>query len=339
MRILVTGAAGFIGSHVAEALVQQGHEVIALDDLSGGFRSNVPVGAKFCQVDLRDAQATEAAVLADPPDLLCHLAANAREGASQFQPRDVTGRNLMAYMNVLVPALRAGMKKVVLYSSMAVYGEQEAPFSENLPRAPVDVYGLNKASMEAITEVLAEVHDFAYTIIRPHNVFGERQSLSDPFRNVVAIFMNQILRGESLYIYGDGEQQRAYSYIGDSLPSFLQAGELNPALNRQIFNIGGKETITVNTLARLVGEEFEAKPEIKFLPDRPCEVKCAYSTWQKSAELLGYEEHYGLREGIRRMALWVKQLGPQPWSDEALELPHEIMPANWIRLEKDARRQ
>ena len=329
MRVLVTGIGGFMGSHVSRGLVAAGHEVIGLDDLSGGFKRNLPCEAKFHQIDLRDAERTEQAVREDPPDMLCHLAANAREGASQFQPRDVSGRNLMAYLNVLVPCVRAGVKKVVLYSSMAVYGAQAAPFAEVLPRAPVDVYGINKAAMEHITEVLSEVHGFDYTIIRPHNVFGERQSLRDPFRNVVGIFMNRIMRGEPLYVYGDGEQRRAYSYIGDSLPSFLKACDLGPELSRQIFNVGGTEDITVNELAALVSAEFQAQPEIVHLPDRPREVKHAYSTWQKSADLLGYQEHYGLQEGIRRMAVWAKEIGPQPWSEERLELPSEKAPVIW----------
>ena len=329
MRVLVTGIGGFMGSHVSRGLVAAGHEVIGLDDLSGGFKRNLPCEAKFHQIDLRDAERTEQAVREDPPDMLCHLAANAREGASQFQPRDVSGRNLMAYLNVLVPCVRAGVKKVVLYSSMAVYGAQAAPFAEVLPRAPVDVYGINKAAMEHITEVLSEVHGFDYTIIRPHNVFGERQSLRDPFRNVVGIFMNRIMRGEPLYVYGDGEQRRAYSYIGDSLPSFLQACGLGSELSGQIFNVGGTEDITVNRLAALVSAEFQAQPEIVHLPDRPREVKHAYSTWQKSADLLGYQEHYGLQEGIRRMAVWAKEIGPQPWSEERLELPSEKAPVIW----------
>jgi len=329
MRILVTGAAGFIGSHVAAGLVEQGHEVVATDDLSGGFKRNVPAGARFDQIDLRDPEAAERVVADSAPDILCHLAANAREGASQFQPRDVCGRNLMAYVNVLVPAVRRGLQKVVLFSSMAVYGEQTPPFSEEMPRQPVDVYGINKASMEGITEVLAEVHEFEYTILRPHNVFGERQSLRDRYRNVVAIFMNRIMRGEPLYIYGDGEQRRAYSYIGDSLPAFLRACEPGERLNGQIINVGGKEDISVNELARLVAAEFEAEPEVTYLPDRPREVKHAYSTWQKSEQLLGYEEPYGLREGVRTMTQWARDLGPQPWSEETLELPSKKAPVIW----------
>jgi UDP-glucose 4-epimerase len=263
--------------------------------------------------------------------VLCHLAANAREGASQFQPRDVCSRNLTAYINALVPCISHGLKKVVLYSSMAVYGEQPTPFSEELPRQPVDIYGVNKTAMEEITEILAEVHEFSYTIIRPHNVFGERQSLRDPFRNVVGIFMNRIMRGEPLYVYGDGEQQRAYSYIADSLPAFLRAATLDPTLDKQIINVGGKEEITVNQLVELVTAQFAGKPQVTHLPDRPREVKYAFSTWEKSAQLLGYTEPFGLREGIRRMAEWAKELGPQPWTEETLELPSDKAPIIWTQ--------
>jgi len=329
VRVLVTGAAGFIGGHLTEGLVAAGHEVVAVDDLSGGFRRNVPAGVTLFQVDLRDAVHAERVVMDSPPEVLCHLAANAREGASQFQPRDVCRRNLMAYINTLVPAIRAGVKKVVLYSSMAVYGDQEPPFSETMPRQPVDVYGVNKAAMEEITEILADVHDFSYTIIRPHNVFGEQQCLRDPFRNVVAIFMNRIMRGEPLYVYGDGEQTRAFSYIADSLPAFVRGAELRPELDRQIINVGGKHAITINALAAKVCSAFGVTSEVIHLPDRPREVKHAYSTWAKSEALLGYEERWTIDDGIRRMAEWAQTIGPQPWSEEKLELPSRKAPAIW----------
>jgi UDP-glucose 4-epimerase len=325
-----------MGGHVAEQLAAAGHDVVGLDDLSGGFRENVVEGVEFHEVDLRDEAKAEALVKGNPPEILCHLAANAREGASQFQPRDVCGRNLMAYANVLVPALACGVKKVVLYSSMAVYGEQETPFNETMPRRPVDVYGVNKTAMEEMTEILAEVHEFEYTIIRPHNVFGERQSLQDPFRNVVGIFMNRIMRGEPLYVYGDGEQLRAYSYIGDSLPAFLRAGEMRPDLDGQVVNVGGTRPITVNRLIELVTTAFEREVKVVHLPDRPREVKNAYCTWQKSEELLGYEERFGLEEGIQRMAEWARSRGPQPWREESLELPSEKAPSIWMNNGRSA---
>ena len=329
MRILVTGVAGFMGGHLAEGLIAAGHQVVGIDDLSGGFRRNVPAQAKFHQLDLRDPAETERVVADDPPEVLCHLAANAREGASQFQPRDVCGRNLMAYVNVLTPAIRAGIKKVVLYSSMAVYGEQEPPFDERMPRQPVDVYGVNKSAMEETTEILADVHGFSYTILRPHNVFGERQNLRDPFRNVVAIFMNRIMRGEPIYIYGDGEQKRAYSYIRDSLPAFLGAAEMRPELDRQTINVGGKRAVTVNDLCRMVSAALGARPEVVHLADRPREVKNAYSTWEKSEALLNYQERHTLEEAVHHMAEWAKAAGPQPWSEEKLELPSPKAPIIW----------
>jgi UDP-glucose 4-epimerase len=322
-----------MGGHLAEALAAAGHEVVGIDDLSGGLRKNVIPDVTFFEADLRDPATTDRIVREHPPDVLCHLAANAREGASQFQPRDVCGRNLMAYANVLVPAIQRGLKKVVLYSSMAVYGDQTPPFDESMPRRPVDVYGVNKASMEEITEILADVHEFGYTIVRPHNVFGERQSLQDPFRNVVAIFMNRIMRGERLYVYGDGEQMRAFSYIGDSLPAFVRAAELDQGTDRQIINVGGKHPVTVNELLKMVAAEFEAEPEVTQLPDRPREVKNAYCTWQRSVDLLGYEEQSGLEEGIRRMADWARSVGPQPWRDERLELPSDKAPHIWMEDE------
>ncbi len=330
MRILVTGAAGFMGSHLAEGLVAAGHDVFGVDDLSGGYKRNVTDGVRFFQLDLRDADDTERLVLETRPEILCHLAANAREGASQFQPRDVCGRNVMAYANVLVPSIRVGMRKVVLYSSMAVYGDQKPPFDERLPRAPVDVYGVNKSAMEEMTEILADVHEFGYTIIRPHNVFGERQNLQDRFRNVVAIFINRILRREPVYIYGDGEQERAFSYIGDSLAAFLGAAELRAELDGEIINVGGKQPVTVNDVLRIVADVLEADPQVRHLPERPREVKYAYCTWEKSVELLGYEEHFGLEEGVRRMASWAKSLGPQPWTEDRLELPSDKAPSIWL---------
>ncbi len=325
---------------MAEGLVAAGQEVVGADDLSGGFRRNLLPEVAFHQLDLRDAEETARIVKDNPPEVLCHLAANAREGASQFQPRDVCGRNFMAYINVLVPAIQCNVKKVVLYSSMAVYGDQKAPFEETMPRRPVDVYGVNKTAMEETTEILADVHGFSYTIIRPHNVFGERQSLQDKFRNVVGIFMNRIMRREPLYIYGDGEQRRAFSYIGDSLPALLRAAELRPELDRQHINVGGKSPITVNELAKMVGAEFAVEPEVVHLPDRPREVKDAYCTWQKSEKLLGYEEQFGVKEGVRRMAEWARRLGPQRWTEEALELPSEKAPTIWLAAnpgEKDSK--
>ena len=223
-RVLVTGAAGFMGGHLVDALVAQGLDVYGVDDMSGGFKRNINPASHFTELDLRDTTATARLVEDVRPELIYHLAADATEGRSQFTPIECTQRNYMAYLNLLTPAIRAKLRKMVLISSMSVYGGQQPPFSEDMPRAPEDIYGVAKSSMERATEIMSDVHDFVYTIIRPHNVYGPRQNIRDPYRNVVGIFINCLLNDRSFYIYGDGQQERAFSYIGDVTPAIMNAG-------------------------------------------------------------------------------------------------------------------
>ena len=176
MKVLVTGAAGFMGSHLVDALLAKGCAVFGVDDMSGGYWRNVHPESDFTVLDLRDREATAAYVERVRPEMIFHMAADATEGRSQFTPITSTERNYLAYLNVLVPAIRSGMRKMVLISSMSVYGAQPAPFHEDLPRLPEDIYAIAKAAMERTTEIMAEVHGFQYTIIRPHNVYGERQN-------------------------------------------------------------------------------------------------------------------------------------------------------------------
>jgi UDP-glucose 4-epimerase len=328
-RILVTGGAGFMGSHIVDVLIASGYDVYSADDLSGGYMRNVNPKAKFFKIDLGEAKKNDKLIQKVKPEIIFYLAANAREGASQFQPSAVTYRNFYAYITTLKNAIKyKTLRKIILFSSMAVYGNQKPPFDETMERKPEDIYGVNKAAMERSTEVLSSVHDFAYTIIRPHNVFGERQSLSDKFRNVIGIFMNRIMRKEPLLIYGDGEQVRAFSYIFDSLPCYIKC--LDGSTNDEIINIGGIEKIAINKLADIVCEAMGVKDYPReYLPSRPCEVKYAYCTYEKSQRLLGYKEEIGYEEGIRRMAKWAKEMGPQEWTTEKLELHSEKAPTWW----------
>lgn len=332
-KILVTGSAGFMGSHIVDALIKAGYtEVYGVDDLSGGSLENVSSDAmkNFLQADLSEHFVAEDIVFDTKPDIIFHLAANAREGASFFQPKDIVHRNYLAYINILEPAIKHGLDKMILFSSMSVYGEQAYPFSEEQERKPVDIYGANKAIMEHTTEMLSRVHDFRYTIIRPHNCFGERQSLRDPYRNVIGIFMNRIMRGEPLYIYGDGEQMRAFSYIDDSLPCYLKC--LDDKADGEIINIGGKQPHSINILRRQVCNAMDADPDeypTQHLPERPHEVKMAWCTSAKSEKILGYDEKVGMAEGIKRMAEWAKHKGSQEWSKEKLTLWNEKAPGIW----------
>ena len=337
MRILVTGAAGFMGSHLVDALVLlKSHQVYGVDDLSGGYTRNVHPKSKFTQLDLREKVKVKEYINKIKPELLFHLAADATEGRSQFTPISAAERNLLAYLYTLVPAINNGLKKVVLTSSMSVYGAQKPPFSEDMRREPEDIYGISKAAMEAATEVLAKVHGFDYVMIRPHNVYGPKQNLSDPYRNVIGIFINCLLNNKNFYIYGDGEQKRAFTYIDDFTPYMIKAG-FSTAANGKIINIGPSQEYTINEMAKVVMKIFFPDGKIpshlkpKYLPDRPQEVKEAYCTNEVAQKLLGYKTTVTLEEGVRRMIEWAKELGPQSFNylQGGMEIETDDVPITW----------
>jgi len=334
-RILVTGAAGFMGSYLVDALVDE-YEVYGVDDMSGGFRRNVNPRSHFTELDLRQREATEEYVASVQPEILFHLAADATEGRSQFTPVTCTERNLMAYLHTLVPAIRYGLQKVVVTSSMSVYGAQEPPFDEDMPTDPEDIYGISKVAMEEVTCVLSGVHGFAYTIVRPHNVYGPRQNIADPYRNVIGIFINCLLNNKNFYIYGDGEQQRSFTFIDDFTPYFAQCG-FDDRCNGEVINIGPHQEVTINHLAKLIlslfyeGREIPEGKQPQYLPSRPQEVRDAYCTDEKARRLLGYHATVSLKEGIQRMIEWAKELGPQrpKYMEEGLELVTPDTPVTW----------
>jgi UDP-glucose 4-epimerase len=320
-----------MGSHLAEALQKEGHKVYGIDNLSIGRPQNIPTRVHMYLIDLRDAEAVEKAVKEIRPQLVYHLAAWAHEGLSQFMPRLITENNYNAFMNLMVPAINAGCKRFVICSSMSVYGSQEPPFDEEMERKPEDIYAIAKTSMEKATEVLADVHGFDYTIIRPHNVYGPRQIIWDPYRNVVGIFVNRLMKGLPPIIYGDGEQTRAFSYIDDVTPYLMEAGFIKEAKG-QIINIGPLQEYTINYLAEQVLKAFDSTQEPRYLPDRPREVKHAYCTNRKAQRLLGYHTSVGFEEGIKRMVEWAKTLGPQEFQYlDNLELTGKKVPKTWLK--------
>jgi len=333
-KILVTGSAGFMGSHLYDHLAEQGFSVYGIDDLSGGFLRNVSNKKRFTKLDLRDRTKTCTYVARLKPDIIYHLAADATEGRSQFTPFSALDRNWVAYTNLLVPAIKSGLKKMVLTSSMSVYGAQKPPFKEDLVPQPEDIYAASKASMEVMTRILSNVYGFRYTIVRPHNVYGPRQNLSDPYRNVIGIFVNRLLHKKHFYVYGDGAQERAFSYIDDITGTLADVG-FNRKCDSRVFNIGSDHPSTVNNLGMLVlreffGEDIPKKFLPRHLPSRPQEVKFAYCTHDSLKKLTGYRAKTALAEGIQKKVEWAKSVGPQAFRYlDSLDLSNHLTPKTW----------
>lgn len=335
-RVLVTGAAGFMGSHLVDALLAAGHDVYGVDDLSGGYMENVAKDCNFSALDLRDRDLVEKYVSSTKPEITFHLAADATEGRSQFTPVLCIQRNFVAHMHLLTSLIRTGFDKIVVASSMSVYGSQAPPFHERMEPRPDDIYGICKAAMERSTEILGQVHGFRYTIVRPHNVYGPRQNMADPYRNVVAIFINSLLQRKNFYIYGDGEQKRAFTHVDDCTPYLMKTG-FDPGTDGEIFNIGPDKEYTINDLAAVVLRCFSldgnAPPHLRprYLPPRPMEVKDAYCTCDKAKRVLGFRSTITLEQGVSSMVEWAKSRGPQqPRYLEKLELISENVPLTWV---------
>lgn len=329
-KILVAGGAGFIGSWIANRLHELKHDVFVVDDESGGTRDNLNPDIPFHLRDLRNIEEIGWVFKYAPVDVIYYLAANAGEGASFFQPVSVVTRNTLAYANTLMLAIRYGVKKIILFSSIAVYGDQPPPFFEDMPYLPIDIHGLQKVAMERMTVMLSGSHGIDYTIIRPHNEFGENQCLSDIHRNVIAIWMNKIMRGEPIAIYGDGEQIRAFSYIKNTLPSYIQAMGVSHAT----FNIGGDYPIKIIDAAKIVASEMGTPDHpVVHLPDRHSEAPYVWADHTLAKSVLGLEEtdEASFIAGVKAMAHWARARGPQEWrTTDELEIPNKKTPEMWL---------
>jgi len=328
MKALVTGAAGFIGSHVARQLLKQNLEVVALDDLSGGFLENVPGAAKWVQGSVTDYDHLQSLFEIEKFDYVFHLAAYAAEGLSHFIRRFNYITNLLGSVNLINLSVLYGIKCFVFTSSIAVYGSGQVPMTEGLVPQPEDPYGISKAAIEA--DLKAAQHQFGlnHIIFRPHNVYGEHQNIGDKYRNVIGIFMNQILAGQPLTVYGDGNQTRAFSYIQDVAPVIAQS-VFNQDAYGEIFNIGGDQPCTVQELAYLVSRALGViEPRITYLAPRK-EVLHAYASHEKVRRFFNLPSPVPLEAGLLLMADWVKRVGQRPLKRfTGIEVPVG-MPENW----------
>lgn len=307
-KVLVSGGAGFIGSHTAEALLQHGMDVVVLDDLSGGFQDNLVPGVRFVEGSITDGALVERLFQSESFDYVVHLAAYAAEGLSHFIKHFNYNNNLLGSVNLINAAVNHNVRCFVFTSSIAVYGASpELPMTEATPPHPEDPYGIAKLAVEQELRVSHAMFGLNSVIFRPHNVYGERQNIGDRYRNVVGIFMNQILQGKPMTIFGDGLQTRAFSYIKDVAPVIAASCE-NEAAYNQVFNIGADHPYTVNELAEAVAEAMGVHPDVLHLPARN-EVKDAYSSHALLEAVFGQTAQHSLQDGLNQMADWVKEHG------------------------------
>ena len=329
-KVLITGVAGFLGSHLADSFLEKGYKVVGIDNLIGGYKENIPAGVEFHEIDLSDLEK-----LHDPlqgVDLVVHTACTAYEGLSVFSPALVTKNTSHITTTLLSASIMANVRKFVHLSSMARYGTQETlPFVESMTPKPQDPYGIAKFSAEMLVKNISETHGMQYVILVPHNIIGPRQKFDDPYRNVASIMINRMLQGKQPIIYGNGEQKRCFSFIQDVTAPLMFACE-NDSANGKIINIGpDEEFITINELGKLIAKilKFENYDPI-YMPGRPQEVFHANCSANLARELLNYRTQTSLQEGLTDLAEWIKSKGSREFN---YHLPIEILndrtPKTW----------
>lgn len=325
---LVSGGAGFIGSHVARHLQERGERVVVFDDFSGGTLANLRRGVSVYEGDVANVEDVKNVFELFRPDYVFHLAAYAAEGLSHFIRNYNYTNNLVGSANLINASVLHGVKHFVFTSSIAVYGHGQVPMDESMTPRPEDPYGIAKYAVEMDLHAAFDMFGLEHTIFRPHNVYGPNQNIGDKYRNVIGIFMNQIMHGDPMTIFGDGSQKRAFSYIDDVAPCIADAPFERGAAG-ETFNIGAEIPYSVLELAHITAQAMEVKnPEIQFLPERN-EVQDAYCDHAKLRNVFGQTEPTPLETGLREMAQWAQDTGPRftpPFTD--IEVPRNL-PAGW----------
>lgn len=329
MKVFITGVAGFLGSHLADALLKEGHEVIGCDNLIGGYLDNVPDGVEFYQVDCQYLNTMNK--LMKGVDIVYHTACTAYEGLSVFSPNLVCQNTYQITASVASAAVSQGVKRFVYCSSMARYGVQDViPFTEDLIPRPQDPYGISKLAAENLLRCLSEVHGMELVIAVPHNIIGPRQKYDDPYRNVASIMINLMLQGRQPIIYGDGTQKRCFSFIQDDI-SCLKSIAFQENVIGEVINIGpDEEFVTINDLAATIADILNFELEPIYVPGRPQEVKLATCSAEKARKLLGYHTEYSLREGLCEMIDYIRTRGAKKFRYHlAVEIVSEKTPKTW----------
>ena len=332
-KILVTGVAGFLGSHLAERFIKLGHEVIGIDNMIGGYKDNIPNKIKFYNFDCCDLKNIDS--IMKKVDVVYHCAATAHEGLSVFSPIEITKNNYLASITIITSAINHNVKRIIYCSSMARYGQGKTPFHEEMEPKPIDPYGISKVAVEKVLTNLCNLNNIQWVIAVPHNIIGPRQKYDDPFRNVVSIMLNRMLLGKPAIIFGDGKQKRCFSYIDDCIYC-LENMLNNQDVNGQIINIGpDEEFVTINKVAEICQNISGSNLKPIYKKDRPQEVKEATCSADKARKLLNYKTTTDLYTGIKKTYEYIKKRGSRPfdYSKLNLEIVNSLTPEVWINKE------
>ena len=330
MNILITGAAGFLGSHLVDYFIKNNHKVIGVDNMIGGSKDNINPNSKFIKEDITELDVMEKICFNENIDVIYHCAATPHEGLSVFSPYIVSKHNFSATVSVVTAACKNKVKRIIYCSSMARYGAQEHPFTEDMKTKPVDPYGISKVAGEEILKNLCDVHGVEWVIAVPHNIIGPKQKYDDPYRNVVSIMLNRMMQDQRPIIYGDGEQTRCFSYIDDCLQCLVKMA-FGKNMIKQIINIGpDEEFTTINKVAEICSNivGFNQKPI--YVEDRPQEVKHAVCSSDKARKLLKYKTTVDLKDGIQKTYEYIKKKGAKRFQYHIdLEIVNDKTPLTW----------
>jgi len=307
-KILITGNAGMIGTVLTHHFLQRGHTVVGVDNLSGGFRHNVPKEVSFHRYDIRHAPSIEKVFNDESPEYVIHCAAYAAEVLSPFIRNFNYSNNVVGSMNIINACINHDVKKVINFSSIATYGELVPPFKETDTRKPKDCYGIAKLAVEMDLQEAYEHFGLRYSSILPHNVISKYQNYYDRYRNAIAIWIRQCLTNENITIYGDGLQKRSFS---DCQFLCQPIEKLLTEFDGEIFNVGADKEYTIREAAEIVlrvGQKLTGtKSQIVYLEPRR-EVKIATADHTKAKTLLGFEDQTNLEALIEEMYLYAMNL-------------------------------
>jgi UDP-glucose 4-epimerase len=301
---LVTGGAGFIGSHLVRGLLDRGNRVRVLDNLSTGSKANLAgLDIDFIEGDIRDAAVVQESI--KDVEAVFHLAAFISVAGSMEDPVTCYAANLNGSLNVLMQASRAGVRRVVLASSAAIYGESESPVAENHPPNPLSPYAASKLAMEQAAKLFSQSFNLETVCLRFFNAYGPRQSPDSPYAAAIPKFIQAMLAGEPATIHGDGQQTRDFVYVRDLVEAMLLAVD-GDSIDGRVINIAGGKSVPINELVKILQRFFPETPDPVFAPPRQGDLRFSEADISLAERALGYRPRIDLQEGLGITVEWFR---------------------------------